>query len=115
MSPRDAAILAAALGFVAGFADASTFVGADGVFCAHVTGNFVVVAADLARHARADEWVKLATFPVFVASVLVTIWFGRTSDAAAGPATLRGLLAINALLFGVAAALGALASSSSRA
>ena len=40
------------------------------MFCAHVTGNFVVLDADVARGARADEWLKLATFPIFVSAVL---------------------------------------------
>jgi uncharacterized membrane protein YoaK (UPF0700 family) len=68
---RSPAAISIGLAFVAGFADAASFVGADGIFCAHVTGNFVVLAADLARGARADELLKLATFPLFVATVLV--------------------------------------------
>jgi uncharacterized membrane protein YoaK (UPF0700 family) len=95
-----------ALAYIAGFADASTFVGADGIFCAHVTGNFVVLAADFARHARADEWLKLATFPIFVAAVLTSTWFHRRRPEQAQPAATRQLLAIKAVLFATAAVIG---------
>jgi uncharacterized membrane protein YoaK (UPF0700 family) len=102
---RDAFALGACLAFIAGFADASSFVGADGIFCAHVTGNFVVLAADLARHAHADEWLKLATFPIFVTSVLgVTRLYRGVAEP--GPSSTRQLLGFMSLLFGVAAALG---------
>jgi uncharacterized membrane protein YoaK (UPF0700 family) len=106
MSPRNAAILAATLGFVAGFADASTFVGADGVFCAHVTGNFVVLAADLALRARADEWLKLSTFPVFIFAVVGATWLYRRIHVRLGLATVRRLLLVKAGLIGSAAIVG---------
>src|SRR5450755_4827614 len=92
------------LAFIAGFADATSFVGADGIFCAHVTGNFVVLAADLARHAHADEWLKLATFPIFVTSVLgVTRVYRGVAEP--GPSSTRQLLGFMSVLFGAAAAL----------
>jgi uncharacterized membrane protein YoaK (UPF0700 family) len=106
MSPRDTIILGAALGFVAGFSDASTFVGADGIFCAHVTGNFVVLAADLALHARADEWLKLATFPIFIIAVLGVAWGHRRLHVRLGSATARHLLSLKAALIGAAAVVG---------
>jgi uncharacterized membrane protein YoaK (UPF0700 family) len=99
-------LVGSSLSFIAGFADASTFVGADGIFCAHVTGNFVVLAADFARHARADEWLKLATFPIFVVAVLAATHVHRRlsglSSTSSGRST-RALLAVNACLFGLAA------------
>src|ERR1700722_5993023 len=101
-----ALLIAPALAFTAGFADASTFVGADGVFCAHVTGNFVVLAADLALHARADEWIKLATFPVFIGAVLGATWAYRRVEVRLGPAAARPLLALKAALIGAAAVVG---------
>jgi uncharacterized membrane protein YoaK (UPF0700 family) len=106
MSARDVSILGATLGFVAGFADASTFVGADGIFSAHVTGNFVVLAADLALHARADEWLKLSTFPVFILAVVGATWFYRRAHVQLGPATVRRLLLVKAVLIGGAAIVG---------
>jgi uncharacterized membrane protein YoaK (UPF0700 family) len=108
MPPRDALVVGALLSFIAGFADASTFVGADGIFCAHVTGNFVVVAADLARHADRAEWLKLATFPVFIGAVLATTWLLKPRGTPLETQAVRGALTVNALLFGIAA-LGGLA------
>jgi uncharacterized membrane protein YoaK (UPF0700 family) len=94
-----------ALAFVAGFADASTFVGADGIFCAHVTGNFVVLAADLARHTNADGWLKLATFPVFVGSVLFASHLHRRWKSSATIST-HALLLPKAALLALAALVG---------
>jgi uncharacterized membrane protein YoaK (UPF0700 family) len=111
---RDAFALGACLAFIAGFADASSYVGADGIFCAHVTGNFVVLAADLARHAHADEWLKLATFPIFVTSVLgITRVYRGVAEP--GPSSTRQLLGFMSLLFGAAAALGFVLPSSAHA
>ena len=59
------------LTFVAGFCDTVTFIHMGGVFCAHVTGNFVLFAASLARGVRSEDYLKIATFPVFVLGVLV--------------------------------------------
>jgi uncharacterized membrane protein YoaK (UPF0700 family) len=58
------------LSFVAGYADTSTFVGADGLFSAHVTGNFVVFAYDIATNQMSLSWIKLISFPVFILSVI---------------------------------------------
>src|ERR1700689_4701038 len=99
-------LIGPALAFTAGFSDASTYVGADGIFCAHVTGNFVVLAADLARHARADEWLKLATFPIFVAAVLASTWVHRRLAPDVSARSARALLAVESLLFGTAAIVG---------
>jgi uncharacterized membrane protein YoaK (UPF0700 family) len=106
MSPRDVLLLGVTLSFTAGFADASTFVGADGVFCAHITGNFVVLAVDLARSARADEWVKLATFPAFVVAVVGATWAFRRAHAAPGLTVVRSLLLLKAALIAAAAGVG---------
>ena len=95
--------VSATLAFIAGFADASSFVGADGIFCAHVTGNFVVLASDVARHANTDAWLKLATFPVFVGSVLATTSIHRrmSSDVR----SMRLLPLIKAAFLAIAATL----------
>ncbi len=95
----------ATLSFMAGFADASSFVGAEGVFSAHVTGNFVVLAADFARGADRSEWMKLATFPIFVATVLTVTALQRRSKLAPLAAT-RRLLLFKSALFASGAALG---------
>jgi uncharacterized membrane protein YoaK (UPF0700 family) len=60
------------LSFVAGYADTSTFVGADGLFSAHVTGNFVILAYDIVTNNIAGSWIKLIAFPVFILAVFIS-------------------------------------------
>ena len=68
------------LTFVAGFVDTATFVDANGLFAAHVTGNFVVFGAALARGIQEKDYLKLLTFPVFVLAVMFgTILYRRAS------------------------------------
>jgi uncharacterized membrane protein YoaK (UPF0700 family) len=59
------------LAFTAGFTDASTFIGANRLFSAHITGNFIVLAYDLVHGATRNEWAKLLAFPVFFVSIMV--------------------------------------------
>ena len=60
------------LSFVAGYADTSTFVGADGLFSAHVTGNFVIFAYEIVTNQMAGSWIKLFAFPVFILAVFIS-------------------------------------------
>jgi uncharacterized membrane protein YoaK (UPF0700 family) len=60
------------LSYVAGYADSSTFVGADGLFSAHVTGNFVIFAYDIVTNQIASSWIKLIAFPVFILAVFIS-------------------------------------------
>ncbi len=60
------------LSFVAGYADTSTFVGADGLFSSHVTGNFVIFAYDIVTNQIAGSWIKLIAFPVFILAVFIS-------------------------------------------
>jgi uncharacterized membrane protein YoaK (UPF0700 family) len=62
------------LSSVAGFCDTVTFVAADSIFSAHVTGNFIVFAYQMVKGSDTQAWVKLLTFPVFVLSVMVGGW-----------------------------------------
>lgn len=64
------------LTLVAGFCDTVTFVAADSLFSAHVTGNFIVFAYDVVHHVDAHAWIKLGSFPVFVAAVVAGRWLG---------------------------------------
>jgi uncharacterized membrane protein YoaK (UPF0700 family) len=57
--------------FTAGFCDTLTFVAADELFSAHVTGNFIVFAYDLIKHIDSHSWQKLLTFPIFVLAVML--------------------------------------------
>jgi uncharacterized membrane protein YoaK (UPF0700 family) len=58
------------LAIAAGYCDTVTFISADNLFSAHVTGNFIVFAYDITRHAGSDAWLKLLSFPVFILAVM---------------------------------------------
>ncbi|QGY00572.1 DUF1275 domain-containing protein [Methylobacterium mesophilicum SR1.6/6] len=58
----------AALAFVAGFVDAAAFIALTGLFTAHVTGNFVLIGAELVA-TSAGVLAKLLALPVFIAAV----------------------------------------------
>src|ERR1700743_1310401 len=69
------------LAMVAGFCDTATFVGGGCFFSAHITGNFIVFAAQLASESESTgAWVKLLTFPVFVIAVLTGGWMVERSQ-----------------------------------
>lgn len=68
------------LSFVAGYADTSTFVGADGLFSAHVTGNFVVFAYDIVTDQIALSWLKLISVPVFIVSIIFSSLLIQDTD-----------------------------------
>lgn len=61
------------LALVAGFCDTATFIHMGGVFSAHVTGNFVLFAAALAKGVQGDDYLKIVTFPVFIFGVAVAM------------------------------------------
>src|SRR5687768_2807377 len=67
------------LTFVAGYCDTVTFIAANEIFSAHVTGNFIVLAYDLVNRSNGDTWTKLLTFPMFVAAVMVGGWLAGKS------------------------------------
>ncbi len=62
------------LSFIAGYCDTATFVAADHIFSAHVTGNFIVFAYQLVNHTAEYSWIKLITLPVFIISVVSGGW-----------------------------------------
>lgn len=101
-----------ALTFLAGYCDTATFVKMGGVFSAHVTGNFVLFAAAVARGLEPQDYLKLATMPVFIVAVVVATAIYVTADARKTPADKgmdRGLvrvLGLIALLLASAAGLG---------
>ncbi|MFC3158516.1 Uncharacterized membrane protein YoaK, UPF0700 family [Chryseobacterium arachidis] len=59
------------LTMIAGFCDTVTFVAADAIFSAHVTGNFIVFAYQFVKGSDIHAWIKLLTFPVFILAVIV--------------------------------------------
>lgn len=68
------------LAFTAGFVDTATFVGAEGMFSAHVTGNFVVFASNIFQGRGAESYLKLLTFPIFALGVLFVGGFKERLD-----------------------------------
>jgi uncharacterized membrane protein YoaK (UPF0700 family) len=62
---------------IGGFVDTATFVSAKGLFAAHVTGNFVVFGAALAKGVTPEDYVKLIAFPLFVLSVSLGVIIQR--------------------------------------
>jgi uncharacterized membrane protein YoaK (UPF0700 family) len=69
-----------ALGFVAGFVDIFGFMALFGFLPAHVTGNLIFLAVDIARH-NYDLIMKIAALPIFATSVAVAAWLIGTLGA----------------------------------
>jgi uncharacterized membrane protein YoaK (UPF0700 family) len=61
--------LAPQLAFVAGFVDATGFMLLGGLFLAHVTGNFVVLGAQLSRGGETATLEKLSVLPIYIVGV----------------------------------------------
>lgn len=64
-------VTSSALAFVAGFVDAAAFIALTGLFTAHVTGNFVLIGAELISNST-GVFAKLLALPVFMAAVAAT-------------------------------------------
>jgi uncharacterized membrane protein YoaK (UPF0700 family) len=59
------------LAFTSGFVDTLSFIALFGLFAAHVTGNFVLIATSIAEF-RHGLWMKLLAVPVFVLAAVLT-------------------------------------------
>jgi uncharacterized membrane protein YoaK (UPF0700 family) len=59
------------LAFTSGFVDTLSFIALFGLFAAHVTGNFVLIATSLAEF-RHGLWIKLLAIPVFIFAAVLT-------------------------------------------
>lgn len=57
------------MGFMAGYVDTLGFIALFGLFTAHVTGNFVLIAVSLADPAQTPSLLKLLAFPAFILGV----------------------------------------------
>ena len=81
-------LLPVGLGFAAGFVDTLGFVALFSFFTAHVTGNFVVLGAELSEPGH-GVIAKLLALPMFVIAVAAARLYGRSLErrerAAAAP------------------------------
>ena len=68
------------LGFVAGFVDIFGFMALLGLLPAHVTGNLIFLAIDIARH-QPNLIMKIAAIPIFAVSVAISAWLIGTLRA----------------------------------
>lgn len=57
------------MGFMAGYVDTLGFAALFGLFTAHVTGNFILIAVALANPGQAPTLLKLLAFPAFILGV----------------------------------------------
>ncbi len=65
---------AALLSYTSGFVDTLSFVALFGLFAAHVTGNFVLIATSVAEE-RHGLWMKVLAVPVFILAAVGTRLF----------------------------------------
>jgi uncharacterized membrane protein YoaK (UPF0700 family) len=57
------------MGFLAGYVDTFGFIALFGLFTAHVTGNFVLIAVSMADPTQTPSLLKLLAFPAFILGV----------------------------------------------
>jgi len=89
------------LSLTAGYVDTAGFLALNGLFTAHVTGNFVMIGDALA-HGSSGIASKLLALPVFAVAVLV-LHYAALRAAATPASTLRAML-VAKFVFLVAAA-----------
>jgi uncharacterized membrane protein YoaK (UPF0700 family) len=70
-------ILALILSGVAGFVDATSFLGLNHLFTAHITGNLVVAVTDFVGVGPKIAWIRIAVIPIFMVAVTGTTLFSR--------------------------------------
>ncbi len=58
-----------ALGFLAGYVDAFGFIALFGLFTAHITGNFVLLGAEMATPGHTFPLLKILALPAFIIGV----------------------------------------------
>jgi uncharacterized membrane protein YoaK (UPF0700 family) len=96
MTPQFQRLQGSSMGFLGGYVDTLGFVALFGLFTAHVTGNFVLIAASLADPAQTPSLLKLLAFPAFIlgvaASRLLVAGCERRGKAAVKPSYLLQLV-----------------------
>jgi uncharacterized membrane protein YoaK (UPF0700 family) len=94
--PLRTTVLTFALSVIAGSVDAIGFLGLNGLFIAHITGNLVILAARSAAGEPAPI-AHLLSVPVFIVALAATPLLAAVLDRS-GIATLRPLLLLQFLL-----------------
>ena len=89
--------MAAALSAVAGIADSAGFILLDGLFIAHVTGNFVLIGAAIARGTTGIV-SKILTLPAFFLGVIAARLGGQKLKLHSEAGQLGVLLAAEAVM-----------------
>ena len=73
--PRNIDLASLFLSFIAGYADTATFVCANRLLSAHITGNIVLFVYNLVTMADASLWLNLLSIPFFIAGVVIASKF----------------------------------------
>jgi uncharacterized membrane protein YoaK (UPF0700 family) len=89
-------VLLVVLSVVAGCTDVIGFLGLNGLFTAHITGNLVVLAAHIAGGIEV-QIAKVLSVPVFIVMVSLTVLLAARFESI-GLASLRPLLLLHFLL-----------------
>lgn len=100
------------LALVAGWVDAGSFIGLHHIMAAHITGNLVILAADIATGFQATDLLKILILPIFFVGVMaMTLVHDRYVALYDDPARhIRGMLIIEAVLIAGTGAIGLLVS-----
>ncbi|SEO64439.1 Uncharacterized membrane protein YoaK, UPF0700 family [Mucilaginibacter gossypiicola] len=91
------------LSAVAGYCDTVTFVAANSMFSAHVTGNFIVFAYQIINGSDPQAWIKLLSFPVFVAAVITGGQIGAEAGKRYRLLFIEGILLLISGIFAISA------------
>ena len=91
------------LSFNGGYVDTAGFLALQGLFAAHVTGNFVTIGAALV-FGTAGILTKLMALPVFCVVIVLTRWASFTRPGHLWP-TLRTMLTLKVILLFIGAGL----------
>src|ERR1700733_8951226 len=103
MKPSSLSALPILLSLTAGYVDTAGYVALQGLFTAHVTGNFVTLGASLVS-GTSGTLAKLLALPTFCTMIVVTRWLNYGLPARGLP-PLRTLLILKVTLLALAAAI----------
>src|SRR6201996_3463396 len=98
-------LLPLVLSFTAGYVDTAGFLALQGLFTAHVTGNFVTLGAALVL-GTSGALAKLLALPVFCAVIVVTRLLALRLEGR-GHRVLQTMLILQTVLLAVAALIAA--------